>query len=117
TVAVQSRQIDCAVSKLTNGTRMQSDAGERLKGLRREMRASQREFGEPIGWNRATVSAFEQGKVAFKKPDALAFEHVYGIRHEWLLSGQGPKIRDSVELTEDENGVLGIYRGLSLPDR
>ena len=92
-------------------------ACERLKLLRLEMRSSQREFGEPLGFNQAAVSAFEQGKVAFKKPDALAVEYVYGICHEWLLFGRGPKIRDSEELAEDEREVLSIHRQMNRQER
>jgi transcriptional regulator with XRE-family HTH domain len=98
-----------------------SGAGERLKWLRSEMSASQREFGEPIGFNQAAVSAFEQGKVVLKKPDALAVEHVYGVRHEWLLSGDGPRereaTRDASSLGEDEKELLRNYRQMSYQDR
>jgi transcriptional regulator with XRE-family HTH domain len=34
-----------------------NDTGARLKSLREEMRASQREFGEALGFNQAAVSA------------------------------------------------------------
>lgn len=74
-------------------------------------------FGEPIGLNQSAVSAFEQGKVAFKKPDALAVEYVYGVRHGWLLFGRGPKIRDTPKLSDEDNEVLRIHRSLGLADR
>ena len=98
---------------------VRGDAGasERLKGLRQDMRLSQREFGEPLGFNQAAVSAFEQGKVALKKPDALVVEYVYGIRHEWLLFGREPKVRESEELTEDEKALLHIHREMNYRDR
>ena len=97
--------------------RGKADAGRRLKELRQEMSASQREFGEPVGLNQSAVSAFEQGKVAFKKPDALAVEYVYGVRHEWLLFGLEPKIRNTPKLSDEDIEVLGIYRSLGLEDR
>ncbi len=94
-----------------------NNAGVRLKSLRDEMRASQRAFGAPLGFNQAAVSAFEQGKVVFRKSNALAVEYVYGIRHEWLLFGMEPKVRESEIITEDEKELLRIHRAIDYRDR
>lgn len=99
------------------GDRGDADAAGRLKALRQDMRLSQREFGEPLGFNQAAVSAFEQGRVILKKPDALVVEYLYGVRHEWLLGGQGPKVRESEELTEDERDLLRVHREMNYKDR
>jgi DNA-binding XRE family transcriptional regulator len=62
----------------------------RLKQVRRELHVSQTIFGKPLGLRQGKVSALEQND-RLPRVLAIALEHIYGVRAEWLLTGKGPK--------------------------
>lgn len=62
----------------------------RLKQVRCELRLSQTIFGKPLGLQQGKVSALEQHD-RLPRVLALAIEHIYGVRAEWLLTGRGAK--------------------------
>lgn len=75
---------------------------ERIRALRTELGLSQREFAERIGMARDAIASYERGN-AFPSGSALvAIEKVYGVRHEWLLTGDG----EMFEPGRQENKVV-----------
>lgn len=74
---------------------------DRLMAIRAALGLSQREFGERINTSRDAIAGYERGA---NPPGALlvAIEKVYGVRHEWLLTGEG----EMFEPGRQENKVV-----------
>ena len=64
---------------------------ERIKEIRKEKDLTQTEFGAPIGLKRAAVSMIESGASAVSNQVRLAVCREYGVREEWLRTGEGEK--------------------------
>ena len=62
---------------------------ERIIALRHALNLSQREFGERIGLTRAAIASYEYGTANPTGIALTAIEKEYGVRHEWLTTGEG----------------------------
>lgn len=97
---------------------------ERLKELRKQRKKTLTEFGRPIGYNNSTVSMIELGRPPYdKKVDdryILAVCNVYGVREEWLRTGEGSMYADPPETDPEEARVrwaLSLFRQLCPEDQ
>ncbi len=93
-----------------------SDAGKRIKHIRKEYGLSQAEFGVRLGLSASSISEIESGKTNASQSLLLAIEHLYGIRFYWLLFGGSDKY-----LREDDKYPLypppdKPYKNVSEPD-
>ena len=75
---------------------------ERISELRNVLGLSQREFGEKIGMSRDAIASYEYKHANPTGPALVAIEKVYGVRHEWLLTGEG----EMFEPGRQENKVV-----------
>ena len=63
---------------------------DRICTLRRQLNLSQAEFGAKVGVKQGSISAWESG---VKSPSGAAIVSIcqtFGIRDEWLRTGEGP---------------------------
>lgn len=75
---------------------------ERIRALRTELGLSQREFAERIGMARDAIASYERGNAYPSGSALIAIEKVYGVRREWLLTGEG----EMFEPGRQENKVV-----------
>lgn len=67
--------------------------GWRLRGIRNEKNMKQIPFAKAIGLSQAVYSGLENGFTKPAIPILLAMEYIYGVRKEWILSGEEPMYR------------------------
>ena len=62
---------------------------ERITCLRKTLGLTQKQFGEKIGVQRGTVANYELGRNIPTETVRLMICKVYGVRREWLETGEG----------------------------
>lgn len=85
----------------------------RLKDARREKGLTQREVADRAGISQPTYSALE-GKDGTGSKHLPKIAEVLGVRVRWLYSGEGPRYKGDLELTEAEEDIIAMWR--SFPD-
>lgn len=66
------------------------DIGERIRYLRKDLlNMSQDQFGECLGIKKSSVSQIESGKNALTSQNEKSICREFGVREEWLRSGEG----------------------------
>lgn len=73
--------------------------GDRIKTVRKNRDLTQREFAEKIGTTQNTIANYETGH---RNPSAAALNNIcktFGIREEWLRTGEGEMF---ISMTRDE---------------
>ena len=92
-----------------------SDAGTRVKALRKSMRASQPAFAEMIGVSPITVSRWENGQ---NEPGDLAWARILAIQAEAEQCSAGEKSAPSYEVNldfgADPDGVAAVAEAVRL---
>ncbi len=73
--------------------------GGRIRKIRKENKKNLDDFGKAIGITGAMVSMMENGKAAVIDRTVKSICREYGVREEWLRTGQGPMM---VERPRDE---------------
>ena len=101
---------------------------ERIVTLRKDLGLTQQEFGDRIGVKRGTVTNYELGRNFPTETVLQMICRVYGVRRQWLDSGEGEmfeersrldQIRDiSEEYLRDESDsfrfrLISVIAGLS----
>ena len=76
--------------------------GDRVRILRKDLRKTQKEFGEKIGLKPNSVSDIESGKNNLTEQTANAICREYNANKEWILSGMG----DMYDIPEDETAAV-----------
>lgn len=66
------------------------DSSDRIKGLREFLDLSTRAMAEALGVASSVVTNWELGTSAVRKPNALALQALYGVRWEWVMTGDEP---------------------------
>ncbi|MBR2586211.1 MAG: helix-turn-helix transcriptional regulator [Thermoguttaceae bacterium] len=96
---------------------------DRLKVLRKHLNKTLAEFGRPLGYHNATVSQIERAHPPYdKKVDSRYIKavcNVYGVREEWLRTGEGSMYADPPETDPEEARVrwaLSLFRQLCPED-
>jgi transcriptional regulator with XRE-family HTH domain len=62
---------------------------ERIAVLRKTLGLTQKQFGEQIGVQRGTIANYELGRNIPTETVRLMICRVYGVRREWLETGEG----------------------------
>lgn len=90
--------------------------GARIKQLRKEKRLTQEEFAKAILRDRSLISKLEAGEVELSSSIRLAICNVFGVRKEWILTGEGDMYDNRWVILEQRAKELGddIYTELSL---
>lgn len=84
-----------------------AEIGRRIRQLRKEKKLSQGDFAEKIGRDFTTISKIEAGKLELSSTIRLAICNVFGVRKEWLETGQGPQYDDRWSVLEERARDLG----------
>lgn len=83
--------------------------GSRIRALRKETGQNQTEFGSKVGVAQNSVSAWEKDKIVPSEPTILTICRTFGVRREWLLTGEEPmrsEMPDDTELADFFADVL-----------
>lgn len=95
---------------------------ERIKLLRKYLGMNQTEFGSRIGASQAMITSYETGRVVPDTSILLLICHEFGIRREWLETGEEPMypeqvddgphalVPDLVDVLSDHPAVLAALR-------
>lgn len=67
---------------------------ERIKELRSALGLNQTDFGERIGIKQTTVAGYENGIRAPSDAVVLSICREFGVREEWLRTGEGPMMQE-----------------------
>lgn len=91
------------------------EIGSRITQLRREKSLTQAEFAGKIHCDRSLVTKLETGKVNLSPLIRLAITNIFGVRREWLETGQGDQYDNRWSILEARAKDLGdaIYIELS----
>ncbi len=76
--------------------------GNRIKILRKELRLTQEAFGERIYREKSIISKIENDEVELSSSIRLAICSVFGIREEWILTGEGAMKQEGASIKEAE---------------
>ena len=87
---------------------------DRIKAIRAASGLSMRAFGDRIGVGSSSVSFFESGRNAPSEQSIRAICAEFGIRREWLETGEGDMYAPIVD--DDAIGIIG-RRMLDDPER
>ena len=96
--------------KITQKKRTQSVKGEdvieRLRSVLDQSKLSGRQFAEKIGLKAESATRLFNGVTGLTKPLAFAIELHFGVRSEWLLTGEGLRASDYRTLLDASEQAL-----------
>lgn len=75
--------------------------GERIKSLRKEQGLTLEKFGERVGVGKTAICSIENGSRGVTDQMALSICREFGVREEWLRTGEGPMYK------EEPDSILG----------
>lgn len=81
----------------------------RIRFLREETGLNQVEFGARVGVKQTTISGWESGRIVPNESAVLNICRTFGVRREWLLTGEEPmrsEMPDDTELADFFADVL-----------
>ena len=88
--------------------------GNRIASKRSELRLTLDELGQKVGVTKSTVNKWERGETASIKVDKFVkLAKALEVSVDWLLDGYD----NSIELTDDDKDLLGVFKGLSRRDQ
>lgn len=76
--------------------------GNRIAYIRSCSHFNQTKFSDSIGISRSFLSELESGITKPSMPILLAIEYKYGYLLEWILTGDGEKIKDPLQVREPQ---------------
>lgn len=82
------------------------NAGKRLQKLAKEEGISQSELARGLGISAQYISVLAAGKNEISLTLATLVECKYGIRAEWLISGEGEKYTDKTIAGKEKNELI-----------
>jgi transcriptional regulator with XRE-family HTH domain len=85
----------------------------RLKQLRKSLGLTQEEFGKRIGMSDVAISYMESGRTALSKQNTRLICLTFGVREEWLETGEGNMMDDEAQASEYERRLVELFRQLS----
>ena len=87
----------------------------RLKELREEKKITQKEVAEAIGGTQSNLAKWEKEKIQ-PAADIIKLADFFGVSADYLLGRTddfGNAVASLPALSEDENGLLALYRGMT----
>lgn len=88
----------------------------RLKELREEKKITQKEVAEAIGGTQSNLAKWEKEKIQPAADMIIKLADFFGVSADYLLGRTddfGNAIASLPALSEDENGLLALYRGMT----
>lgn len=82
---------------------------DRIVELRNTLGLTQAEFGAKIGLARDGVASYERGVAKPTGTAIIAMAKVYGVRREWLESGELPMFEDAKNPDQTLNKIQNRY--------
>lgn len=85
---------------------------DRFRYVREQNGMSQREFGEALGVSRDVISNIEYGRV---EPKDLIIQHMcdtFGVRREWIRTGEGEPFLEGRELDPKQQEAMKLFKSL-----
>ena len=82
---------------------------DRIVELRNMLGLTQAEFGAKIGLARDGVASYERGVAKPTGTAIIAMAKVYGVRREWLESGELPMFEDAKNPDQTLNKIQNRY--------
>ena len=76
--------------------------GNRILELRKNLRRTLEEFGEPLGVTKTTISRIEKEERAMTNQMAKAICRAYNVNYLWLTEGKGDMFTSTPESVVDE---------------
>jgi transcriptional regulator with XRE-family HTH domain len=86
---------------------------ERLKEFRKSLGLTQGAFGKKIGMSDVAISHMESGRTAISEQNLHLICLTFGLREDWLRTGEGAMKDEEAEISAYENRLLDIFRKLS----
>lgn len=83
-----------------------NNAGERVRYVRCQLKMTQKRFGETLGIKQNTVALIEAGRRGVSKQSLILLERLYGVRPEWIKSGEGETCKDGWKRSQADTEVL-----------
>ncbi len=88
----------------------------RLKELREEKKITQKEVAEAIGGTQSNLAKWEKEKIQPAADMIIKLADFFGVSADYLLGRTddfGNAVASLPALSEDENGLLALYRGMT----
>lgn len=95
--------------------------GEKIKQRRKELRWSQRDLAEKMGYNHSTVTRIETGKIDIPQSRILQFAEVLGVSVAYLMSWEEVQnkndiLSDIILRIRDDEELLSMVEQISKLD-
>lgn len=84
------------------------DSSDRIKDLRASLKISTRAMAEALGVAPSVVTNWESGVSAVRKPNALALQTLYGVRWEWIMTGEGDMWEGAVVVSKNPSDAVVV---------
>lgn len=81
---------------------MLNEIGNRIEQLRVLLKLTQGELAKGIGITQPNISDIQSGKTKISTPILLAIEYIYGVRKEWILTGEGEIFKEREIFSEGD---------------
>lgn len=90
--------------------------GEKIKLRRKELRWSQRDLAEKMGYNHSTITRIETGKIDIPQSRILQFAEVLNTDIAYLMdwNEENEKLADHSELSEKRQALIDF--AMSVPE-
>lgn len=88
--------------------------GEKIKQRRKELRWSQRDLAEKMGYNHSTVTRIETGKIDIPQSRIVQFSEVLNVDISYLMGWEEEKPTQEDELSESMKQLIDFVK--AVPD-
>lgn len=79
---------------------------DRIKTLRKELGLNQTDFGSKIGATQAMITSYETGRVVPDDSMRILICREFGVRREWLETGNKPKYQKDLSASDSDLSVV-----------
>lgn len=84
------------------------DQSERVKIARSDLGLTTRAMAADLGIGASVISDWENGRAPVRQPNAMAIQLLYGIRWQWLMTGEGEMWVGSVNEAPSTQARAGV---------
>ena len=86
--------------------------GEKIKQRRTELRWSQRDLAEKMGYNHSTITRIETGKIDIPQSRILQFAEVLNTDVAYLMDWEEEKLDQEDELSENVKKLVDFVKSV-----